>query len=106
MKRALVLLALLAPPARADAPDLLASGGKESVRLRLEVTVDGEPPEAAWEAFLDRLFDFLDRDGDGVLSPQEAARAIPLPLPGRREVVLDFAKLDADRDGKGRRAAC
>src|SRR5262249_48803828 len=57
------------------------------------------PPEAAWEAFLDGLFDYFDRDGDGVLSRAETGRVFPLPLPGRRELTLDFDKL-AGRDGK------
>jgi Ca2+-binding EF-hand superfamily protein len=90
-------------PARAG-PVLVLPGAKESTRLRLDVTVDGQPPSAAWEAFLDRFFDWFDRDGDGWLSQAETARMVRLPLPGRQELTIDFGKLDADGDGKGSRA--
>jgi Ca2+-binding EF-hand superfamily protein len=74
--------------------------GDSAVSLRVEVP-DAEP---AWAAFLDALFAHFDRDGDGTLSPAEAARVFPLPLPGGKAVAMDFAALDADRDGKGSRA--
>ncbi len=77
--------------------------GKEAARLRVAVTVDGRSPEAAWGQFLDKLFDHFDRDGDGVLSAAEAARVFPLPLPDGRTVKMDFAKLDANGDGKATR---
>jgi Ca2+-binding EF-hand superfamily protein len=53
--------------------------------------------------FLDRLFDHFDRNGDGFLSPAEAARIFPLPLDGTRTVAMNFVALDTDRDGKGSR---
>jgi Ca2+-binding EF-hand superfamily protein len=71
--------------------------------LRLEVLVDGRPPEAGWGAFLERLFDWFDRDGDGSLSREEAARIFPLPLPGGKALAVDFARLDVDQDGKASR---
>lgn len=85
-------------------PILLLPGAKKPSRLRLDVVVDGQPPTAAWEAFLDRLFDYFDRDGDGLLSRDEASRMVPLPIPGRNELTVDFAKLDADGNGKASRA--
>jgi Ca2+-binding EF-hand superfamily protein len=90
--------------AAAGDPVLLFPAGDAPARLRLEVTVRGKPPDAAWVAFLDKLFDHFDRDGDGFLSPSEAGRVFPLPLPGGGEAAMDFPKLDADRDGKGSRA--
>jgi len=90
------------PPPAGHALSL--AGGKEPVRLRLEVVRDGKPLDGAWEAFLDRLFDHFDRDGDGSLSKAEAGRVVPLPLPDGKELVIDFDKLDADRDGKASRA--
>jgi Ca2+-binding EF-hand superfamily protein len=89
------------PPA---GPVLLLPCAKGPVRLRVDVVIDGQPPAAAWDAFLDRLFDYFDRDGDGFLSRDEAGRMVPLPLPGRRELTIDFARLDADGDGKASRA--
>jgi Ca2+-binding EF-hand superfamily protein len=99
-----VLGALAAAPAPAGAADILFPNGAAPARLRVEVEVDGRAPDVAWEAFLDKLFDHFDRDGDGSLSAAEAGRLFPLPLPGGREVAMDFAKLDADRDGRGSRA--
>ncbi|OWK40551.1 EF-hand domain-containing protein [Fimbriiglobus ruber] len=91
--------------AAASAPVLLFpkdTGG--TAHLRLEVAADGKPADVVWAAFLDKLFDHFDRDADGLLSPAEAARVFPLPLPGGRDVKMEFAKLDADRDGRGSRA--
>jgi Ca2+-binding EF-hand superfamily protein len=85
-------------------PVLLLPGAKEPCRLRLEIAVDGQPPAAAWERFLDRLFAHFDTDGDGSLSRAEAARLMPLPLPGGKELVIAFDRLDADGDGKASRA--
>src|SRR5581483_5344240 len=52
--------------------------------LRLVVDFDGGTssaamPEVRWKTFLDRLFAHFDRDADGVLSRDEAARLIALP---------------------------
>jgi Ca2+-binding EF-hand superfamily protein len=82
---------------------LLLPGAKEPFRLRLDVVLDGRSPDTAWEGFLDRLFDWFDRDGDGALSKAEVARMFPLPLPGRRELAIEFARLDTDGDGKASR---
>src|SRR5262249_35290080 len=85
-------------------PVLLLPDATSPCRLRLDVTVDGKPPTAAWEDFLDRLLDFFDRDGDGCLSRAEADRMFLLPLPGRNKLTIDFARLDANGDGKASRA--
>jgi Ca2+-binding EF-hand superfamily protein len=85
-------------------PVLLFPGAKGPSRLRLDVVVDSQSPTTAWDAFLDRLFDFFDQDGDGLLSRDEASRMFPLPIPGRNELIIDFAKLDADGNGKASRA--
>lgn len=60
--------------------------------LRLDVSVGGESAEVAWSAFLDKLFTHFDRDGDGSLSPAEAARLFPLPLPDGRGAKPAFPK--------------
>jgi Ca2+-binding EF-hand superfamily protein len=105
MKRlgSLLVCLALSVAARAQTPvealDLVLPGA-EKERLRFDITSDGPPPSATWGKFLDRWFDFYDRDGDGVLNPREAARIIPIPLPGKKTAPFDFAKADADRDGK------
>jgi Ca2+-binding EF-hand superfamily protein len=78
---------------------LPTAGG--ATRLNVTVTVDGVSPETAWAAFLDKVFDHFDLDGDGALSPAETGRVFPLPLPDGREVKADFASLDSDKNGKG-----
>src|SRR5262249_41367181 len=75
--------------------------GDTTSPLRLEVTADGKPPDAAWAAFLDRMFDHFDRDGDGFLSPAEAGPVVPLPLAHGRGGTNDFKKPDPARGGKG-----
>jgi Ca2+-binding EF-hand superfamily protein len=82
----------------------LLPDAKEAFRLRLNVVVDGQPVATAWETFLDRLFDWFDRDGNGSLSRAEVNRVFPLLLPGGKELILDFAKLDTDGNGKVSRA--
>jgi Ca2+-binding EF-hand superfamily protein len=109
----IVLAAALARPAHAGkatrvrpaAVRLLFPGGQGPCRLRLNIVTDGRSPETSWETFLDRLFDHFDRDGDGWLNQAEANRIMPLPLPGSRELRLDFARLGGGRTGKVSRAA-
>lgn len=84
-------------------PVLLLPHGKETVRLGLDVFVDGHPPTTAWDNFLDHLFDFFDRDGDGSLNRAEVNCMVPLPVPGGKELIIDLDKLDADGNEKGSR---
>jgi Ca2+-binding EF-hand superfamily protein len=83
---------------------LVLPGAKEPCRLRLDIVSDGKSLARRWETFLDRLFDHFDRDADGWLSRAEAARIMPLSLPGGKELKIDFDRLDADRNGKASRA--
>ncbi|HEY7326889.1 MAG TPA: hypothetical protein VH592_04590 [Gemmataceae bacterium] len=84
-------------------PVLLLPRDQEPFRIRLDVSVDGRPSTTAWGNFLDRLFDFFDRDGDGSLSRAEVSRMLPLPVPGGKELTIDLDKLDVDGNGKGSR---
>ncbi len=84
---------------RADELELQFPAQPDSVRMAVRVLVDGQPPEARWHAFLDALFDFLDRDGNGKLDRAEFGRAFDLPLPDGKLVHLDFDKADADKNG-------
>jgi hypothetical protein len=65
--------------------------------FRLRVVATTGDPEAAWAAFLDRLFHHFDRDRNGRLDAAEAARVIRLPTP-RGEATFDVTKLGAGRD--------
>jgi Ca2+-binding EF-hand superfamily protein len=103
-------------PAMADRDvlDLVFFADKRPVLMRLHLRIDGVPYraafESAWNDFLAHLFRYLDRNGDGFLSPQEAARA-PAPslvfpsawtgVPtGPLNFAFNFAALDANGDGK------
>ena len=96
------------PPVSYQDVLFLGDAGPELLRLRVEI--DGRPFRAAWEEYLDKLFADLDRDGDGVLSRAEAARAPGTPFlqaflrgefPGdTSNSAAPFALLDADKDGR------
>lgn len=58
-----------------DAYDLVFLGETRPVRIRLHVRIDGKPLRHAWADFIDGLFRYLDRDGDGILSQEELQRA-------------------------------
>lgn len=94
---------LLAATVRADDPVLSFPSGAGTARLKLNVTVEGQSPDSNWNTFLDSLFDYFDRNGDGSLSSAEAARVIALPLSKDRTVALNFAKLDSNRDDRASR---
>jgi Ca2+-binding EF-hand superfamily protein len=106
-------LALAAAPPSARAPadvhDLVFLAEARPVLIRFHVRVDGKPVRAAWDDFLKYLFGYLDVDGDGVLSKQEAERVPSVQqvlsggLAGGRGLgrgAAPRAALKADRDGK------
>jgi Ca2+-binding EF-hand superfamily protein len=94
-------------PIRDDVQDLVLFGEKSPVLIRLHLRIDGKPAEAAWGAFMRRLFDYLDVNGDGVLDRKEAERVpsielirnggLPVGGAGKGPTV---AELDLNRDGK------
>jgi Ca2+-binding EF-hand superfamily protein len=43
--------------------------------VRLHIQIDGKPFSLAWDRYIEDLFDYLDRDGDGILSKEEGERA-------------------------------
>jgi len=115
-------MAQLAPPAvqapgtavvkpTGDYQDVMFFSSTRPVLLRLHVQVDGKPYTALWDGYIDRLFKFLDRNGDGILSKEEAAHVPSVNFlqtqlqgsisgngPGN---VANFNELDvAPKDGK------
>ena len=57
------------------------------VRIRLHVSIDGRPVDAAWQDAIDGLFAFHDRDGDGLLDPSERSPFVA-PTRANRELNL------------------
>lgn len=101
-------------PEASPLTDVVISSGDQSVRIRFWVTVDAEPVSERFlnsqTAWVERLFERLDRDDDGRLSPDEASHApspqIELPesvLAGETEnvnVAFNFRALDGNHDGE------
>jgi Ca2+-binding EF-hand superfamily protein len=85
-------------------PTVSLTARGESIRIELDILVDGHPPTVAWDQFLDRFFDFFDRDNDGALTQTESERMPPLPLPDQKQLTLGFLKLDSDSSGRVSRA--
>src|SRR5262245_5707200 len=71
----------------------------EPIRLELAILVDGNPPQVAWDEFLDRFFDFFDRDDDGSLAEAECLRLPPLPLADRKQLRFAYSEMDRDNNG-------
>ncbi len=94
--------------------DFVYLGGNRPILVRMHVEVNGQLLQTAWNEFVGGLFRDLDANNDGVLSREEAARAVPpqnlgaggggfpvvvkaFPANGQD---VPFAALDADKDGK------
>jgi Ca2+-binding EF-hand superfamily protein len=89
-----------------DVQDFVFLAEARPLLVRLHVRVDGKPLPAAWDAFMKHVFAFLDVNGDGVLSQQEAERA---PKLGSGQGGLggflqggspSMKELDTDKDSK------
>ncbi len=65
-----------AAPGESDGHKIVYLGDRGPILIELHLHIDGKPLRAAHEALMRKLFDYLDRDGDGVLSASEAA-AVP-----------------------------
>jgi Ca2+-binding EF-hand superfamily protein len=62
----------------AEVQDMVLLGENRPVLVRLYVRVDGQPFQTVWDQLLHDLFSHFDRDGNGVLSREEAA-LVPQP---------------------------
>jgi len=99
-----------AAPASAEGYTVVFLGDKRPVLLRLHIHLDGKPITSAHNEYAKKWFDFLDRNGDGVLSREEAQyvpslqalqqmRANGALFPGRLNPA-SMAELDTNGDGK------
>jgi Ca2+-binding EF-hand superfamily protein len=121
MLRRLLVVLVLAPAALIAGPpadpyaatevqDLIVLAPNRPILLRLHLFADGKPAADRWAAYLDRLFDFFDRDEDGFLDKEEIQRIFSPTLlrqlfNGNFTVVRDMAppplqSLDLNEDGK------
>ena len=94
-----------------DVQDLLYLAEGRPYVFRLHILVDGKPYSVRWAERVGKVFDYLDRDGDGVLSKEEVGmapaaqqlgqmfRGVPYGTVAFNDGSL-FAEMDADRDGK------
>jgi Ca2+-binding EF-hand superfamily protein len=96
------------PPApSSEGYDFVFLGESRPLLLRMYVQIDGRPLQAHWDDFVATVFKYLDVNGDGVLSRAEAARTPPLAVlsnvfaaPNSGGPQVNFAELDANKDGK------
>ena len=94
------------------AQDFLFLAEARPILVRMHVRVDGKPLQATWDNFMKTVFDYLDVDGDGVLSAEEATRVPHMnrilsggtsqdgPKIGKIASGPTLAELDSDKDGK------
>src|SRR5262249_9430564 len=103
----------LKPIPKEDVQDLVFLHAPQPLRIRMHVSIDGKSPSVLWDAFLDKLFAYYDLNGDGYLSPQEAAKLMPPNMytqgfnlifnGGRRGMGnqrINFVEIDTNKDGK------
>jgi Ca2+-binding EF-hand superfamily protein len=103
---AVTVIASDSPPAETHQVLYLADAGV--VVLRLSVVMEGEGPKQCHEKFVDMLLKSLDKNGDGVVTVEEARGRIPTPREaqqlqlgtGTEPVAMDASPDCNPRDGK------
>jgi len=92
-----------------DQLDFLFLSSDRPVLIRLHIRAGDKPYTAVWEAFMDKVFAWFDKDNDGSLSPTEAARLMPPQnlnffiqgaIGAGGGQTAPFASLDTNKDGK------
>src|SRR6266568_2115818 len=63
--------------ARADIQDLVFCSEQGLYKLRLHVSVNGRSASASWGEFVNKAFDYCDRNRDGFLDAKEIATIVP-----------------------------
>jgi Ca2+-binding EF-hand superfamily protein len=96
-------------PEVSDQLDYIFLASDRPVLIRVHLRVGDKPYSVAWEGWMDKLFTWFDKDGDGFLSSKEAARLQPAQflqfmlqgsIGGGRGQSIPFAQLDTNKDGK------
>jgi Ca2+-binding EF-hand superfamily protein len=102
-------------PAVGDRHDFVYLSETRPVLIRVHVRLDGKPVQAAWDGFMNHLFDTLAVNRNGVLSKEEAERAPTLsqiltggisgafgaiPGMGKTGGAPTMQEFDTDKDGK------
>jgi len=92
-----------------DQLDFLFLASDRPVLIRLHLRAGDKPYVAVWEAFMDKLFAWFDKDNDGFLSQAEVARLMPaqtlsFQIQGAIGAFggqnVPFATMDTNKDGK------
>src|SRR5262249_17685504 len=95
-----------------DVQDVVFFGKNRPVMIRLHVFNNGKPFSEAWDAYIQKLFKYVDRDGNGFLDAEECKKLIP-PMQMQQLVRGNFyafynqpntnvtlEQIDKDGDGK------
>jgi Ca2+-binding EF-hand superfamily protein len=99
-----------AGPERTGVQDVVFLSPVRPIVIRLHLQRDNGTALAHWERHMDRLFSWFDRDGDGLLDREEAARVptaahLQVIFQGNFQAIVNpgtvpFDDLDANSDGK------
>jgi Ca2+-binding EF-hand superfamily protein len=96
-------------PEVSDQLDYIFLASDRPVLIRMHLRVGDKAYSAAWDAWMDKLFVWFDKDGDGYLSSKEAARIqqaqylqflLQGSISGGNAPSVPFATLDTNKDGK------
>ncbi|MFO0864708.1 MAG: EF-hand domain-containing protein [Gemmataceae bacterium] len=94
MRGAVAVCLLMAANAAGQDVALEFAGSPGPFRVAVRLPHDASLPQSRWAAFLDKWFVQFDRNQDGLLDVEEAARMPPLPLPsGKYRASAKAAKL-------------
>ncbi|HZV05124.1 MAG TPA: EF-hand domain-containing protein [Gemmataceae bacterium] len=97
------------PKTNDDVQEFVFLAEARPLLVRLHVRVDGKPLPAVWDDFMKHLFAYLDVNGDGVLSKEEAERAPQLGSMSNNgggvngflnATAPNMKELDSDKNGK------
>jgi Ca2+-binding EF-hand superfamily protein len=96
-------------PKLSDRLEYVFLASDRPVFIRMHLLVGDKPYAAAWEAWMDKLFTWFDKDGNGFLDQKEAARLqqaqylqfmIQGTIFGGGAPTVPLAQVDTNKDGK------